>query len=173
MIDAVFLNGTVGAGKTTVAEAVSALLTTSTSGTHAIVDIDGARGLRPSPVGDPFQHELELENLRDLARNYRHAGATRLVLAGVIESAVELPRYRAALGTDGLLVCRLTVRPEVAAARLAARHADDPEGRRRHLARTLELAAILDQADLDDVVLDASDESPVVLAQRVRSAASW
>lgn len=167
-----FLNGSVGVGKSTVAQAVSAI-EGITGGVHALIDVDGVRGLRPAPEGDRFQHKLELQNLSALAANYRRAGATRFVLAGVIESAAELPRYRAALGVAGLLVCRLTARPEVAAARLAVRHAEDPDGLRWHLARTAELAAVLDRASLDDFVLDASDASPALLAQRVRAAAGW
>ena len=41
----------------------------------------------PAPPDDPFAHEVELANLRDLARNYRAAGAERLILAGVVEDA--------------------------------------------------------------------------------------
>lgn len=117
MIDAVLVNGAVGAGESTVAEAISTL-EGAAGGTHALIHVDAVRGLRPPPDDDRFQHELELENLRDLAANHRRAGATRFVLAGVIESAAELPRHRAALGVAGLLVCRLTVRAQVAAARL-------------------------------------------------------
>lgn len=167
-----FINGPVGAGKSTVAEEVSAL-EGAAGGVHALIDVDAVRGLRPSPAGDPFQHELELRNLGDLARNFRAAGAVRLILAGVIERADELPRYRAALGTDALLVVRLAVRPEVAVARLTARHRGAEAELRWHLARTVELARILGRAGVDDLVLDASDESPGALAARVRAAAGW
>ncbi|MGI3780602.1 MAG: hypothetical protein ACRYG2_07460 [Janthinobacterium lividum] len=89
--DAVLLTGTVGAGKTTTASALSELQWAA-GRVHAVVDLDQVRLLRPPPVGDPFQHEVELANLHDLARNYRAAGATRLIVAGVVEEAGEVPR---------------------------------------------------------------------------------
>jgi len=93
LVDSVFLNGTVGVGKTTLAAALSAI----ESETHAVLDLDEIRRLYPSPATDRFNHELELENLRDLAANFRRAGARRLILAGVIEERVEIARYVDAL----------------------------------------------------------------------------
>lgn len=103
-LDAIFINGTVGAGKTTVAHAISAM----EPGPHAVIDLDGIRTFGPSSEEDPFNHELELANLKSLSDNYRKAGATRFVLAGVIEEAPEIPRYISALGSRGLFICRLT-----------------------------------------------------------------
>jgi len=53
VIDAVFLNGTVGAGKTTVAEAL-ADLERDAARSHALIDTDQIRRVWPSPPGDPF-----------------------------------------------------------------------------------------------------------------------
>lgn len=172
MIDAVFVNGTVGAGKTTLAEEVSRQ-EGAAGVVHALIDVDALRRVHPAPADDPFQHRLELANLRDVARNSRDAGARRLVLAGVIEERGEVPRYAEALGVAGLLVVRLVVRPGLAAERLRRRHADMPEELEWHLRRSPELAAALEAADLDDLVLDSSDTAPAALARRVRKAAGW
>lgn len=172
VLDVLFLNGTVGAGKTTVAYALSTLL--AGQGTrHAVIDLDEIRRLIPPPNGDPFQQEVELRNLRSLARNFRDAGATRLVLAGVLEEPRARTRYLAALGTTRLVVCRLTVDPQTARDRLTARHADDDSGLRWHLARTTELAAILEAAGVDDLVVDTTGRTPTEVALEVQRAAGW
>lgn len=168
-MDSIFLNGTVGAGKSTLAEAISS----AEPLVHAVIDLDGIRRLHPAPKGDRFNHELELRNLRDMAANYRSAGARRFMLAGVIEDPREVPRYVEALGSDGMLVCRLTASPEVLESRLRSRHRDDPAGLEWHLARSGELAGILERVALDDLVLDGSERSTAELAGMVREAAGW
>ena len=172
MLDAVFLNGTVGAGKTTTAFALSDLLGAGEV-PHAVVDLDQVRLLRPPPAGDPFQHEVELANLAALAANYRAAGARRLVVAGVLESADEVPRYRTALGGRSMLVCRLTVDPATARARLERRHDDDPARCAWHLSRTVELTATLDRVRLDDVEVATERRSPDEVAREVARHAGW
>lgn len=170
--DAIFINGTVGSGKSSVAAAVGALEAIA-GRPHAVIDLDDIRRLWPTPIGDPFHHELELINLSDLVRNYRSAGAERLVLAGVIETATEIPRYQQVLGSTGLFLCRLTVEPAIGAARLRHRHEGDPDGRDWSLKRMAELAGILADADIDHLVLDTSRRTPTELADNLRCAAGW
>ena len=172
LVEAVFLNGTVGAGKTTTATALSDLLQ-ERQVPHAWVDLDQIRLLFPAPVGDPFQHEVELANLRDLARNYRAAGAGRLFVAGVLEAPGEVARYAAALGVRSLLVCRLLVDADVVRRRLAARHADDPLRLEWHLHRTVELTEVLDRAQDEHVRVDTTGRTPREVARLVERHAGW
>ncbi|WP_375432344.1 zeta toxin family protein [uncultured Friedmanniella sp.] len=172
MFDAVFLNGTVGAGKTTTAAALSGLLNERRQ-PHAVVDLDQIRLLFPAATDDPFQHEVELANLRDLAANYRSAGAVNLIVAGVLESPPEIPRYVAALGVPALLICRLLVDPDTAGERLNRRHVDDPAGLRWHLQRTTSLTAVLDRARLDDVEVETTGRTPLEVAREVQRHAGW
>lgn len=168
-MDSVFINGTVGSGKSTLADALSA----AEKLPHAVIDLDAIRRLSPAAAGDRFNHELELRNLRDLTTNYRAAGAQRFILAGVIEERHEISRYVEALQSRGMILCRLTARPEILEARLRARHRGDAEGLDWHLARVGELSAILDGFDAHDLVLDSSTSSPRDLARAVRAAAGW
>jgi chloramphenicol 3-O-phosphotransferase len=168
-VDSVFVNGTVGVGKTTLAAALSAIESVA----HAVIDLDEIRRLSPAPTSDRFNHELELVNLRSLARNFRRAGAQRFIVAGVVEERSEIDRYVDALGSTGMFVCRLVASPDVLEDRLARRHEGDPEGLEWHRARAGELTRILDDSALDDLVVDTSETSVAELARVVRRATGW
>ncbi|WP_308467286.1 adenylyl-sulfate kinase [Rathayibacter soli] len=172
MVDVVFINGTVGSGKTAAAEALS-VIEAEQGHPHALIDCDTIRGLWPPPAGDPFQHELELENVRDLAANYRRAGAQHLIVAGVIEVAAEVARYVTAFGAQRMLVCRLTADPSVLEARLIRRHEGDAAARQWHLHRAGELADILEAAEIDDVTIDTTTRPPRQVAEMIAATAEW
>ncbi|QNE34047.1 phosphotransferase-like protein [Leifsonia shinshuensis] len=159
---AVFLNGTVGVGKTSVAGALSDLETRP----HAVIDLDEVRRFRPAPAGDPFSLELQLANVAALTANYAAAGAELVVIAGVIESRADAERFRRAVGGSATFV-RLTADAAVIEGRLRARHGDDADGLAWHLARAAELTAILDSAGPDGEVVDTSTLDAEVAARRV------
>lgn len=171
-VDTVFLNGTVGVGKSTVAEIVSDLKIRAAQ-PHALVDLDHMRSCWPAPENDPFNLALELANLTAVVDNYRRAGIEHLVVVGVAENADAVEMYRKSTGSPELLMCRLTAEPAVVAERLRNRHRDDPSGLDWHLARAVELESILDAAGLDDIVLDTTDVGPTDVARSVMSAAGW
>lgn len=164
-----FLNGTVGVGKSTVADLISA----REPGPHAVIDLDQIRRFRPAPAADVFNHELELRNLRALVRAYREEGARRLILAGVIEEASEVVRYADAVGGLPLVICRLTAPPDEIDRRLRERHVGDPGGLEWHRRRARELDAILVEAAVDDVVVETSGVHPAAVADQVRLAVGW
>lgn len=172
MIDSIFLNGTVGVWKSTVAKTLSTIEARS-GHPHALIDLDHIRRAWPTPKGDPFNHELELINLRDLVINYRRAGAKHFILAGVLEQATEIPRYETALQNSGLLICRLEADAATLTRRLTLRHADNPSELDWHLQRAGQLASILETASLDHMVLDSSLNTPIKIAEILREAAGW
>ena len=158
------LNGTVGAGKTTVAAAIGAALV-ERGVPHAVLDADAVRRAWPTPPGDRFGEALGAENVGLVARSYAAAGAEVVVIACVVESATVLGMLERALGQRPWM-CRLTVDPGVGAQRLRARHAD-PVERDWHLARAPELDASIDAAALDDVRVDTTGLDPAAIAVRV------
>ena len=164
---ALFINGTVGAGKTTTANEIGKLLQGRAT-PHAIIDLDSLRVAWPSPPDDRFNLELELQNLAAVARNFRAAGAEILLVAGVVEVAAARRRYEAALGVP-VTVCRLAIPLLRLRTRIIARH---PAGAERewHLARSGELDAILEAAQVDDLIVTVDDDPPDVIAARVLAA---
>lgn len=71
-VESIFLNGTVGAGKSTVATATGQLLSQRAL-PHAIIDLDYIRNAWPAPLNDRFNHELELSNPASMAGNFAEA----------------------------------------------------------------------------------------------------
>lgn len=164
---ALLITGTVGVGKTSVAEMVGDLLTEHGIA-NAVIDLDWLRRAWPSPAGDPYNNGLGLRNLRPVARNFFEAGAVRIVLAGVIETRVDRDRHQDALGVP-LSVCRLQVDLPLVRARLAQRH-EGGAVLQWHLDRSGELDAILGAARVEDFTVDASDLSvPQAAAAVIRA----
>lgn len=168
---ALLINGTVGVGKTTVARAVGDLL--AEAGTpHAVLDLDWLSQSWPAPAGDRFNFTMLLRNLRSVAGNYLAAGATRLVLAGVVERQEERRQLAAAVGV-GLTVCLLRAEPAVVHRRLTRRHDGEPGALRWHLERSGELDTILGRAAVEDFTTDTTTGSVPAIAASVIGAAGW
>jgi adenylylsulfate kinase len=165
---ALLINGTVGSGKTSVADALGDLLADAGI-PHAVLDMDWLRRSWPCPPDDPFNMAMALRNLAAVTRNYRAAGVRRLILAGVLENRAERDAYQEALGV-GLTVCRLRVDLDVVRSRLVRRGPGDAAW---FLRRAGELDRILDHAAVDDAVIEATTGTPRETAVSVRMAAHW
>lgn len=152
----IFLNGTVGSGKTSTASAIGTALQKKHV-SHAIIDIDQLSMRWPSPPDDPFDFELTLANVTSVAANYRAAGVQIIVLAGVIETTHQLQRYEDKLGVGGAVFDHvMLVAPlEVIEQRLKTRHEDRDE-LQWHIHRAPELASILKSAGLPGPTIDTN-----------------
>lgn len=171
LLRALFMNGTVGVGKTTVGAAVAEALA-DTGQSVAFVDLDGLSEFWPAPVDDKFNTRLAAKNLASVAENFAEAGAGSVVVAGVIESAVELALYEEALAAP-LTVVRLVARLGEVENRLHRRHAGfDGEGLRWHLNRAPELDAILAGSSVRMTPV-ACTGSPAEVARDVLDAVGW
>ena len=165
------VNGTVGAGKTAVAGAAADLLR-EREVPHAWLDADVFRRVWPRPDGDPFAQQVVFEHLAVIAPNLQARGYRYVVLAEVVEDAADRERYEAAFDGADVAIVRVTASEATRLARVAARE-DDEHWRAWHLARTVELEAVLVAAALDDAVVD-NDGRPVRdVAAEVLAAAGW
>lgn len=168
---AILITGTVGVGKSTVAGHVGDILG-SRRIPHAVLDLDHLRWSWPAPPDDPFNLTMELQNLTSVAANYRRAGISRYVLAGVLERRSDLTRYEHAVG-DRISVVRLRADPQLLQQRLEARHEHDPAGRARHLARAGELDTILDTAHVSHHDIHIGIREPLPIAAEILTTIGW
>lgn len=165
------VNGTMGAGKTTIASAVADLLR-ERGVPHAWVDVDALCQVWPTTHEDPFAQELVFEQLGVLAPGLAARGFRHVVLPRVVEDRADRERYEAAFDGAEVVIVRVDASEAERVARLTAR---EPEGYWRDFAlnRTRELAAVLDGLDLDDAVVLNEGASKPEVAVRVLAAAGW
>lgn len=171
------INGTMGAGKTTIAAAVHDVLTER--GAHsAFLDADYLCEAEPRPASDPFLQGLLFDNLAAVAPNYRRRGFGLIVIPRVVEDASDRDRYAHTFasgdaGAAEVSIVRVDAPEDVRLARLDAR---EPEGQWQEFARarSVELDAILRGLDLDDAVVDnAGDRDRLTVAVEVLTDAGW
>jgi hypothetical protein len=164
------VTGPVGVGKSTVAAEVSERLDAA-GVAHALVDVDALRWCYPRPPGDPFRVGLALRNLAAVWPNFRAAGARRLVLVDVVDSREQLAGYAGAVPGAGFLVVRLRARPETLAGRVRRR--ETGAGLDRHLRRAAELAAAMERAQVEDLVVETDRRPPGAVAAEVLRRSGW
>jgi energy-coupling factor transporter ATP-binding protein EcfA2 len=161
-VRAILLTGGVGAGKTTVLQALGELLE-ERGEPYALVDLDWLCWARPR-TGTP--HELLCVNLASVAAAYAEHGVERLVLARHLASAAELDAVRAALPGVDLTAVRLVADAGTRATRLRAR--DSGAELEEHLA--LLRAGEVPQFEDAEVT---SEADPAEVAGAVLDAAGW
>ncbi|MFP3466472.1 AAA family ATPase [Leifsonia sp. SIMBA_070] len=165
--DAVWINGSVGAGKTTAADQLGEELE-KRGVPGAVIDVDWLRRAWPAPREDPFQFELAVANMRAVAAQLRARGAQVIVAAGVVETAEQFDRCVAALGSGNPLLVRLVLDTDVALARLGIRHGENARDLEWHERRHPELAGILERAQFaEELVLDTTSLAATDIAVRI------
>jgi chloramphenicol 3-O-phosphotransferase len=163
---AILLTGVYGAGKTSVAEEVAALLE-ERNPPFAAIDLDWLAWSNVAGSGHDGTTLLSA-NLAAVAANFRAAGARRFVLAGSVEDAATLDAIRHALAMP-LLVVRLEVPLEVVEARLGR---SPTSGRADDLATARAWFVARPGHGLEDAVLDGTAPLRDTATQVVR-VAGW
>lgn len=165
--DAVWINGSVGAGKTTTADQLGEELE-KRGIPGAVIDVDWLCRAWPSPPDDPFQFELAVANVKALATHFHARGAQVIVAAGVVETTGQFDRCVQALGSKQPLLVRLVVDTDVALARLKLRHGENENEREWHERRHPELARILERVKFaDELVLDSTSLAVTGVAAKI------
>jgi hypothetical protein len=151
------LTGTIGVGKTSLAERISEVLH-ARGLRHGLLDLDWLGQVYP-PLRpeEPFDLSLSLENLGAVVSNFRARGIERFVIAATITSAKELSALRAALPGVHLTV-GLVIAPAASIRRRIERR-DTGRLRDDFLARTIPLAEAIAGAGMEDIVIENPDGS--------------
>lgn len=167
-VPTLLITGTVGVGKSTVAAEMNDVLA-DLKVPNAAVDLDALGWQWPSTSN--WNSDLIFKNLASLWPNYRAHGATRLILAGVLEDRAELVRYRAAVPGVEITVCRLIAPEAVRVDRLLGRMPPGPS-RDWHLSRTVELESTLNRLAGEDFAVE-NDRPVREVALEVLVRAGW
>jgi hypothetical protein len=169
-------NGTMGAGKTEILGATQAVLAKEGARVAAI-DADWLCQAEPANEDDRFNERLMFDNLTAIAPNYRRGGYGLVLAARPVEDARGRDEFSrafadAAAGPAQVAIIRLDASEETRQARLKAR---EPEGFYEDFARhrTGELAASIEELDLDDGVVDNDGRDRYEVARDVLAAADW
>ena len=172
---ALLIRGAVGVGKSSVAMTVSELLGRARV-PHGAIDIDWVS--QGWPYLGEWNRGMRVRNVRALAAEYRAIGASRFVVAGVVEGRDEIDELAEALGIGvdagagaGVVVCRLTAPIDVIHDRLRRR--DTGSSLQWHLDRAVVLHEQLDHDGLDDVVVDTAGQDHETVAREVLAAVGW
>lgn len=144
------ISGSMGAGKTTVMGEASDLLADAGIG-HATLDFDCLGQMHPAESDDSGAG-LAFRNLKAIWPNYEAAGVRRMLIAAAVEDKAELTEYRAAIPNAKITVCRLLAPTATLHDRLRVREPGIWQA--RFLARATELDGILDDARVEDFVVD-------------------
>jgi adenylylsulfate kinase len=162
------VSGTVGVGKSAILDEVHDLLVQARI-PHACIDAD-ALSMSWPPRGD-FNQVAMLDNVASVWANALAAGATRLVIASVVERRDHRDAFRRAVPGAQITVCQLIAPMDVRTSRLRQR--ERGAGLEWHLRRTEELQIILDNAGVHDFAV-SNDRRPLrEVASEVLIRAGW
>ncbi len=162
----VVITGPVGVGKSTIAAALSDLLTEHEI-PHGMIDVDYVRWCYPAPPEDRFHSKLGRRNTAAVAANYREAGARVIVLADVVERQEQRTEYETAIPDAEVSIVRLRVPMDLIAERLKVRQWDSEESLEWHLRRAPELEAIMNERGIGDLVIDVGKRAPQAVAAEI------
>jgi chloramphenicol 3-O-phosphotransferase len=163
-IPALVITGPVGAGKSTVAAALSALLE-ERGVRHAMIDQDHLRWIVPSPPGDAFAAAFGYRNLAAIWPNYRAAGIDCLILADVVEDRPQVAEYERAMPGTAVTIVRLDVPMPLILSRLEGRESAATIAWYRN--RAPELQGIMERHGVADLVIDVGERTPDEVALEI------
>ncbi len=170
-IRVLLLTGTIGVGKTTLAEAISEELHEQER-RHALIDLDWLGQVYPLPDGhQPYSYQLALENLAAIWSNFIKAGAERAVVAGTILDREQLDRFRRAVGRGRVTVALVWAPEEMVKERIAKRDRGALLG--DFLSRSAAVAAEIEAADIHDLVAVNNEIDPRPLARDLLRRLAW
>ena len=168
-VPTILITGTVGVGKSTVADEIHLTLA-ELEIPNVAIDLDAL--ICQWPPSSRWNNELMFESLAALWPVYAAHGATHLVLARVFEDPADLDGYRASVPGAEITICRLLAPEDTRVERLRRRMPAGPS-LDWHLHRTGELEAILEQLAYENFAVDNGRRSVRAVAVEILQRAGW
>ena len=165
--EAVLICGAYGTGKSSVAAEMAELLE-ARDVPYAAIDLDWLMWANVADAHGEAGNRLMLANLAPMIGNYRAAGLTRFILAGLLTNTDERERLRDALGMR-LRAVRLTVPIDEIERRLGS---DPTSGRREDLEQARGQVAEDVGAGLEDLAV-ANDRPIGEVADKILRWLDW
>jgi hypothetical protein len=168
-VPVLLITGPVGVGKSAIA-AQAAWLLREADVPHALVDLDQIEQCWPVPADDPWNERVSHRNLACMWANFRQAGADRLILVRVLEDRSLLRRVTEAVPGAQITVVRLRAPLAVLHERIRSREASDPNW---FLAAATRTAKVLEQAQVEDHLVDNENRPATMVAEEVLHRVGW
>jgi predicted kinase len=168
-VPVLLITGPVGVGKSTVAAEAARLLREANL-PHALVDLAWMEQCWPVPADDPWNERLTHRNLACMWVNFHQAGADRLIVVRVLEARSLLRQVAEAVPGAQITVVRLRAPLAVLHARIRCREASDPSW---FLGAATHTAEVLEQARVEDHLVDNEDRPVAEVAAEVLRLAGW
>ncbi len=168
-VPVLLITGPVGVGQSTVAAEAARLLREAKI-PHALVDLAWIEQCWLAPADDPWNERLTPRNLACLWVNFRQAGADRLILVRVLEARSLLRHVAEAVPGAEIRVVRLRAPLAVLHTRIRSREASDPSW---FLGAATHTAKVMEQAQVEDHLVDNQDRPVAVVAGEVLRLAGW
>jgi ribose 1,5-bisphosphokinase PhnN len=166
------ISGPVGAGKTTVGQAVHELLA-SRRVPNTFVDLDALTNTWPAPAEDHFNLTLACACLGAMWRHACAARSRNLIVAQVVEHTAARDAIARAVDARSVAVVALRASPANLRARVAERGRDTGVALEWHLARAEELHAQFARDDPADVAVETDGRSIEAVAVECAGLMSW
>lgn len=168
-VPVLLITGPVGVGKSTVAGEAARLLREANL-PHALVDLAWIEQCWPVPADDPWNERLIHRNLASLWVNFHQAGAERLIVVRVLEARSLLRHVAQAVPGAQITVVGLRAPLAVLHARIRSREVSDPSW---FLGAATHTAHVLEQARVEDHLVDNEDRPVAEVAEEVLRLAGW
>jgi hypothetical protein len=123
------------------------------------------------PAEGRFNEGIIEKNLACIVRTFQDSGASRIVIAGVLETKADLDSYRRSIPNAEITVCRLTADLNLRRQRLMEREIG--AGLTWHLARTEELDRIQDASNVVTFTVDNGTRPIREVAQEILRRSGW
>ncbi len=135
------------------------------------IDLDYIRDAYPKPKNDPFHMRLGYKNLSALWKNYKTVGVTHFIVPNVVENKSDLKKFKTAIPNVNIQVVRLKEDIKTIHSRLKNR--DKGESLKWHLNCAIVLTKQLENAKVENFVIDTKNKSILKIAEEIISNVVW